>query len=74
VASVEGNFTLLGVTKPLTLAVSHFNCGVHPFNKKNVCGADASVTIKRSDFGMNYGLPMIGDDVKLVINIEAFKN
>jgi polyisoprenoid-binding protein YceI len=73
-ASIPGQFTLLGVTKPVTLTVGHFNCGPHPINKKEVCGADASTTIKRSEFGMTKYLPGIGDEVKLVINVEAFKD
>ena len=72
--SVGGNLTLKGVTKPVTLAVSAFNCGNHPMNKKAMCGADASVTIKRTDFGINYGVPALGDDVKLSIPVEAFKD
>jgi polyisoprenoid-binding protein YceI len=72
--SVGGNLTLKGVTKPVTLAVSAFNCGNHPMNKKPMCGADASVTIKRSDFGVSYGIPAISDDVKLSIPVEAFKD
>jgi polyisoprenoid-binding protein YceI len=71
VASVEGDFTLLGVTKPLTLAVNHFNCGVHPIIKVEVCGADASATIKRSEFGMTKYVPAVGDEVKLLIQVEA---
>jgi polyisoprenoid-binding protein YceI len=73
-SAVDGNLTLHGVTKPVTLVVSHFNCGAHPFTKKELCGADASVGIKRSDFGIKYGLPAIADDVKLLINVEAFKD
>lgn len=73
-ASIPGQLTLLGVTQPVTLEVTHFGCGPHPINKKEVCGADAHTTIKRSAFGMTKYLPGIGDDVKLVINIEAFKD
>jgi len=73
-ASVEGNLTIMGVSKPVTLDINAFHCGTHPMNKKDVCGADASTQIKRSDFGINYGLPAIGDDVKLVFEIEAVKN
>ncbi len=43
-------------------------------NKKELCGADVSAQIKRSDFGMKYGLPGVGDDVKLVFEIEAYKD
>lgn len=72
-ASVPGEITLLGVTKPATLTISRFLCGQHPMLKKEVCGADATTTIKRSDFGMTKFLPNLGDDVKLLINVEAFK-
>lgn len=72
--SVDGNLTILGVTKPVTLSIDEFNCGTNPMNKKEECGAGASAQIKRSDFGVNYGLPAVGDDVKLVFEIEAIKN
>jgi polyisoprenoid-binding protein YceI len=73
-ASVTGNLTILGVSKPVTLQVTSINCGQHPFNKKDVCGFDATGSIKRSDFGVNYGLPAIGEVLDLHIELEAFKN
>ncbi|MFO1206965.1 MAG: YceI family protein [Burkholderiales bacterium] len=72
--AAEGEITIRGVTKPLTLTITSFKCGVHPVAKKEVCGADANATVKRSDFGMKYALPALGDDVKLVINVEALKD
>jgi len=72
--SVGGNLTMKGVTKPVTLAVSAFNCGNHPMLKKPMCGADASVTIKRSDWGMKYALPALADEMTLRINVEALKD
>lgn len=72
--SVEGNITIMGVTKPITLNVIAMNCGVHPFNKKDVCGFDATAKLKRSDFGIKYGLPAIGDDMELMLEVEAVKN
>lgn len=72
--AVQGELTLLGVTKPVTLAVSSFDCRIHPMNKKYVCGADAAATIKRSDFGMSYALPAVSDDVRLIISVEAFRD
>lgn len=72
--SVEGNLTMLGVTKPVTLSIDAFKCGTNPMAKKDECGAAASAQIKRSDFGMKYGLPGVGDDVKLAFEIEAFKD
>ncbi len=72
-ATVPGQITILGVTKPATLTITHFSCGQHPMLKKDVCGAEASTTIKRSEFGMTKYVPALGDDVKLLINVEAFK-
>jgi polyisoprenoid-binding protein YceI len=70
----EGEFTMLGVTKPITLNVSGYRCGNHPMNKKAMCGADVTTTIKRTDFGMSYGVPAVGDEVKITIPVEAFKD
>lgn len=70
----EGDFTLLGVTRPVKLEVKGFTCGTHPINKKALCGADISTTIKRSDFGMTKYLPGIGDTVVINIPVEAFKD
>ena len=72
-AALDGELTLHGQTKPVTLTVNKFNCGMIPVAKKPACGADAVVTIKRSDFGIKYGLPVIGDEVKLLLNVEALK-
>lgn len=75
VAEVPGELTLHGVTKPVTLTMNLFNCYTNKMMKKDVCGGDASATIKRSDFGVSYGAPApIGDDVKLQIEVEAFKD
>jgi polyisoprenoid-binding protein YceI len=73
VHSVDGTLTLLGVTKPVTLTASSFNCGAHPMSKKEMCGGDLVGTIKRSDFGMKYGVPAVGDEIKLLIAVEAYK-
>jgi polyisoprenoid-binding protein YceI len=73
-ASVSGNLTMRGVTKPVTLNVTAFHCGFNPAYKKDACGADAVTTIKRSDFGINYALPAVSDEVKLLIQVEAHKN
>lgn len=73
-AALEGELTMHGQTRPVTLTITKFRCGVHPMNKKSVCGADATTTIKRSDFGMKYGLPVIGDEVKLFIQVEAHRD
>ncbi len=74
VTAVDGNLTIMKATKPVTLTVTSMKCDIHPFNKKSVCGFDATTKIKRSDFGINYGLPAIGDDVTLMIEVEAIKD
>jgi polyisoprenoid-binding protein YceI len=71
---VEGELTLHGVTKPVTLHIDQFLCKPHPMLKREVCGADASATIKRSDFGVSYGEAYgFNMDVKLQIQVEGLK-
>jgi polyisoprenoid-binding protein YceI len=72
--TIEGNLTLLGVTKPLALHVENWVCKPHPFNKKEMCGGNASGSFKRSDFGMKFGLAAVGDEIKLWIQIEGYKD
>jgi polyisoprenoid-binding protein YceI len=69
-----GNLTLLGVTKPVTLEIRGYACTLQFLTRRPMCGADVHTVIKRSDFGMNYGIPMIGDEVKLAIEVEGFKD
>jgi polyisoprenoid-binding protein YceI len=71
--AVEGELTIRGVTRPVTLNVTRATCTSHPLLKIPACGADADVTIKRSDFGVSAYLPGIGDEVKLHIDVEALK-
>jgi polyisoprenoid-binding protein YceI len=73
-ASVDGELTLHGVTKPVTLHINQFKCIQHPMLKKEVCGADASATFNRADFGVDYGVKMgFKPEVKLNIQVEAVK-
>ena len=71
---VQGEFTLHGVTKPLTLKINQFLCKPNPMTKKEVCGADASATFNRKDYGLGfgdaYGFKM---DVALEIQVEAVR-
>jgi len=73
-ASVPGAITIRAVTRPANLTITHFACGPHPIFKRYVCGAEASTVIKRSEFGMTKYLPALGDEVKLLINVEALKD
>ena len=61
------------MSKPVTLTVVAMKCATHPFNKKDTCGFDATGSIKRSDYGVNYGLPAIGEVLDLQIEVEASK-
>lgn len=67
---VTGNLTMLGVTKPVVLNVTFNKIDRHPYTQDLVAGFSASTTVKRSEFGMKGGLPMVGDDVKIVIETE----
>jgi len=74
--SVEGNMTMLGVTKPVTLNLDRWKCGsdIRTQGKRYQCGGNASGSFKRSDFGMKFGLPTaIGDEVKLWMSFYGFK-
>jgi polyisoprenoid-binding protein YceI len=73
VESVEGNLTLLGVSRPVRLVAASVTCGANPFNKKDMCGGDFTGSLKRSEFGMKFGIPAIADEVKLVIAVEAYR-
>lgn len=73
IVSVEGDLTVKGVTKPVTLTVNSFLCMPHPMVKKEACGATATTKIKRSDFGVSKGVPYVGDEVTLTIPVEAIK-
>ena len=71
--SVEGTLTLVGVTKPVKLTVTAFKCAAHPFTKKEMCGADAVASFKRTDFGIKTFVGPVSDEVKLTFNIESYK-
>ena len=67
-AKVTGELTLHGVTKPVTLDAKFFGAGPNPFNKKLTVGFEATGKIKRSEFGVTKYVPMIGDEVDLMIS------
>jgi polyisoprenoid-binding protein YceI len=72
--TISGNLTLHGVTKPVTLTINSFKCFQNPMLKKQVCGADASGTFNRADFGVNYGQQYgFKQDVLLRIQVEGVK-
>lgn len=71
-ADISGDLTILGVTKPVVLHTTYNKTDMHPFYHRKTSGFSATAHIKRSDFGMNYGLPMVGDDVDIRIEVEAY--
>lgn len=71
--AVSGELTVKGVTRPVTLTITSFHCMPHPMAKKDACGANATATIKRSDFNMGKNVPYVSDEVKLTIPVEAIK-
>jgi polyisoprenoid-binding protein YceI len=66
-ATVTGNLTLHGLTKPVVLEVRFIGAGVNPIDKAYTVGFEATATIKRSDFGVTTYVPAIGDEVQLNI-------
>ena len=72
--SVEGNLTLLGTTKPVTLTFEKFRCAAGTPPRKDRCGGNAVGKLKRSDYGMKFGVgPGISDEITLMIAFEAEK-
>jgi polyisoprenoid-binding protein YceI len=68
---VTGNLTMLGVTKPVTMVVRFNKADFHPMTQAYVAGFYGEALVKRSDFGMGYGIPMVGDDVRLQVYTEG---
>ncbi|GAA08174.1 YceI family protein [Acetobacter tropicalis] len=66
-ASITGNFTLHGITRPLTLQARYVGSGVNPMDKAYTVGFQATGVIKRSEFGVKTYVPMVGDEVTLAI-------
>jgi polyisoprenoid-binding protein YceI len=73
VASVDGNLTIKGITKPVTLTVNSYLCMPHPMLKKDACGVTATTKIKRTEFNMGKYAPYVSDEVTLTLPVEAIK-
>ena len=71
--AIEGNLTLKGVTKPVTLTVTSFLAMPHPMLKKDAIGANAYTVVKRSEFNAGKYAPYVGDEVRIDIALEAVK-
>ena len=72
-SSIDGNLTIKGITKPVTLTVTSFQCMEHPVMKRPACGANATTKIKRTEFNNGKYAPYVSDEVTLNIAAEGFK-
>nr|WP_246218716.1 YceI family protein [Parasphingorhabdus halotolerans] len=72
-ATINGDLTLNGVTKPVTIDAKFSGAGTNPFNKKETVGFHGKTIIKRSDFGVMYGIPVVSDEVHLKISVAFEK-
>jgi polyisoprenoid-binding protein YceI len=68
-----GDLTIKGVTKQVTLEITHFKCQPHPMLKVEACGANATTQVKRSEFNMGKNVPYVSDEVTLTLAIEAVR-
>jgi polyisoprenoid-binding protein YceI len=69
--TIDGELTLLGVSKPVQLSFTINKLDKNPFSKKDYAGVTATGSLKRSDFGMNAYVPNVGDEVRFTINVEG---
>ena len=73
IKSVRGEFTLKGVSQPLTLTATRFDCYLNPLFKREVCGGDFEARLLRSPFGMTHSLPLVADEIALKIQVEGIR-
>jgi len=72
--AIDGDLTIKGITKPVTLEVTYFVNMPHPMMGKDAIGANAQVVIQRTDFNAGKYAPNVGDDVTITISLEAVKS
>ena len=72
-AKITGDLTAVGATKPVTLDVTFNKQGVHPMQQKEWMGFEGTATINRSDFNLGKFAPAVGEEVNLIISVEAEK-
>lgn len=73
VVAAEGQFTMLGVTKPLKVTVNNFQCGVSSVDQRKMCSGNITATLKRSDFGLIKYIPAVSDEVAIMVPVDAYK-
>ena len=75
IIEIAGNMTILGKTNPAVLKATSYNCYQSPMLKREVCGGDFETIVKRSTYGLNWGIAenFTSDDIKVTIQVEAIK-
>ena len=73
IKSLRGEFTLRGVSLPLTLNAVRFNCYTSPLLRREVCGGDFEGQFSRAAVGITHSLPFVGDTVRLLVQVEAIR-
>ena len=73
VTQITGELTMVGKTNPIVLNATNYSCYTSPMSKKQVCGGDFETTVQRSQWNINYLVPLVSDETKLVVQIEAIK-
>ncbi|WP_298825632.1 YceI family protein [uncultured Piscinibacter sp.] len=71
---VRGELTLRGISRPLALLAQRFSCGMHPLLKREWCGGDFEAELRRSDYDISFGLPLVADRVRLLVQVEAIRD
>jgi polyisoprenoid-binding protein YceI len=74
VSALRGEFTLRGVSLPLTLTALRFNCYTSPLVRREVCGGDFEGQFNRSAVGITHSLPFVADTVRLLVQVEALRD
>lgn len=74
VREVRGELTLRGTSRPLALRALRFRCYLNPLFRREVCGGDFEAELRRSEFGLDFALPVVGDRVRLMIQVEALRD
>lgn len=69
--TITGNLTAHGVTRPVVLHAQLNKTGENPMTRKQAIGFDATATLKRSDFGLNFNVPNVSDEIALKITMQA---
>jgi polyisoprenoid-binding protein YceI len=70
---VRGEFTMRGISQPLSLHATRWNCGLNPLFRREVCGGDFEGEIVRSTFGITHSLPFVADKVKILVQVEGIR-